>query len=167
VLDATFGTGGVRHVPIASALGAIAVTPSSSDTFTIAAAGADDYGIYALARFGNAGALVAAFGDAGVVSGLPNVYASRAVLGLADGKLLAGATAILPSDGGYAWRVSLERLDDTGARDPSFGVGGQALVSMDPTPDAPLVADIARQSDGRILVAAKARGGMCVARLWP
>jgi uncharacterized delta-60 repeat protein len=167
-LDATFGTGGVVHQPIAGTIGATSIAQQSTGSFLVTASTAQAVaGGYAVARFGATGALDSTFGTAGIIAAKPDLYSARAVLTLPDDRFLVGAEDILPVDGGTTAAFSVQRFAVDGADDLGFGIDGRTTTKFSTGPDVPYVIALARQPDGRILAAGKARDGMCLARYLP
>lgn len=156
-LDTTFGPGGKRVIDFggddASVFGA-ALQPDGK----IVLAGDSDLRV-AVARLRPNGSLDTTFsGDGKKVFGWGAISRASAVLVLPNGKiLLAGFSG---PEGG---NIQVARLNANGTLDATFGSGGKAAVDFGGD-DFGLA--MARQANGRILVAGRSSaGGAVVARL--
>jgi uncharacterized delta-60 repeat protein len=156
-LDTTFGSGGKRIVEFggdnAAAFGAAAL-PNGK----IMLAGFSDLRV-AVARLNPNGSLDTTFsGDGKRTLSWASVSGALAVHALANGKtLLAGFSG---PEGGD---MQAARLNANGALDTTFGTGGSVAIDFGGTEFGHAMA---RQADGRILVAGRTDpGGAVVARL--
>jgi uncharacterized delta-60 repeat protein len=162
--DTTFGPGGKRRIAFGgaqeSAFGA-ALQPDGK----IVLAGDSDFRV-AVARLNPNGTLDTTFsGDGKRVFSWGPLSRATAVLVLPNGKLLLGGFS-----GPETGDIKVARLTANGALDPSFGTGGIATADFGGD-DFGLA--MARQANGRILVAGESRpteigaatGGAVVTRL--
>ncbi len=156
-LDTTFGSGGKRVIDFGgaseSAYGA-ALQPDGK----IVLAGDSDLRV-AVARLHPDGALDTTFsGDGKKTFAWGALSRAMAVVVLPDGRLLLAGFS-----GPEGGDIQVARLKSNGALDPTFGTGGKAPVDFGGD-DFGLA--MARQANGRILVAGRSSaGGAVVARL--
>ncbi len=154
-LDSAFGSAGIAAVV---GLESAASYPSAAVTLQpdgkIVAAGVSHKGTPAtayctLARFNSGGAIDATFGVDGIVTtqiaNAPPDTACDAVALQPDGKIVAAAAATV--DFG---KLGVIRFNADGTRDPSFGTGGEAVVSTKYA--AAYASAIVVQPDGKIIV---------------
>jgi uncharacterized delta-60 repeat protein len=149
VLDPTFGGDGrVRtRFPGGAYATDVAVVPAGGLVAVGAAAGPDDDGVFAVARYRNDGGLLTGFGDGG-----------RVVTAVSSGGDVANAVATSPGGrivvAGTAGRdaFAVVRYLPDGSLDPGFG--GDGIVRTDVTPDRFDIAyDVTVLDDGRVVVA--------------
>ncbi|MEU3483845.1 calcium-binding protein [Streptomyces sp. NPDC033754] len=118
-------------------------------------------GGFALARYLPDGGLDPAFGTGGRVTSDfgGGAHAANAVaIQPADGKIVvAGTTEVIAEEGGGCCFFSVARYLPNGSLDPDFGEGG--LVRVEEFGGSADGADVAVQSDGRIVAAGKGGGG--------
>ena len=156
-LDTTFGSGGRRVIDFGgdneSAFGAALQSDGK-----IVLAGGSDLRV-AAARLNRNGSLDTTFsGDGKRVFSWGPISRASAVLELPNGKLLLAGFS-----GPEGGNIQVARLNANGALDTTFGSGGKASVDFGGD-DFGLA--IARQANGRILVAGRSTaGGAVVARL--
>lgn len=132
---------------------AVAIQPDGK----IVVAGISNDG-FALARYNADGSLDPGFGGTGrVITHFPLLVAvAHAVAVLADGRILAAGTRVIPhpTDLSPHSDVVLVRYRPDGSLDPEFGTGGVVSTDIGPTDG---VNDLAVQPDGRIVVAGSSR----------
>ena len=156
-LDTTFGSTGKRRITFGgeaeSAFGA-ALQPDGK----ILLVGDSDFRV-AVARLNPNGSLDTTFsGDGKLVFSWGAISRATAVLVLPNGKLLVGGFS-----GPEGGNMQVARLTANGALDGTFGTGGKAAVDFG---GDDFGAAIARQANGRILIAGRSTtAGAVVARL--
>ncbi|MFE1547724.1 calcium-binding protein [Streptomyces sp. NPDC058718] len=118
-------------------------------------------GGFALARYLPGGGLDPGFGTGGLVTsdfGGGAHSANAVAIQPADGKIVvAGTTEVFAEEGGGCCFFSVARYLPNGSLDPDFGEGG--LVRVEEFGGSADGADVAVQSDGRIVAAGKGGGG--------
>src|SRR5206468_8837776 len=97
------------------------------------------------ATFGTGGKVVTAFGT--------GIDAAQDVILQPDGKLVVAGRAKI----GTISQFALARYLTNGALDPSFGLGGEVTTQLGA--GDPLASSLARQPDGKFVVAGRARTG--------
>jgi uncharacterized delta-60 repeat protein len=154
----TIGTGGlvITSFPGTTAQAAAMAVQADGRIVLAGEAGPD----IALARYLPNGALDPSFGAGGLVRTDFFGRADRAfaVAGYADGRILVAGDAqqSVPPNSVFV-RVAVARYTPTGALDPTFGSGGKVSTDLGGPIDS--AADLARQPDGRIVVAATTASG--------
>ncbi|WP_405851292.1 calcium-binding protein [Streptomyces sp. NBC_00090] len=157
-LDPTFGAGGrvTTYFPGYAEGRDIARQPDGK----LVVAGLSEGG-FALARYLPGGGLDPAFGTGGMVTsdfGGGAHVANAVAVQPADGKIVvAGTTEVVAEEGGGCCFFSVARYLPNGTLDASFGEGG--LVRIEEFGASADGADVAVQSDGRIIAAGKGGGG--------
>ena len=126
-LDASFGNGGIAHVPFSNVINGAVALQSDGKILVAGIAGPSSAELFAVARLNTDGSLDASFGTDGEVTtslGFPGV--GEAILEQPDGKILLGGTVL----GGKKQpdRTVLARYNPDGTLDASFGRGGTVSV---------------------------------------
>jgi len=131
ILDRSFGTGGIIVAPGVDGVDDVAYAVTLQADRKIVAAGysrsADGISSFTLARFTADGQLDPAFGRSGrvttAVAASPVEDVAYAVRIQTDGRIVVAGRSY-----DEKYKVTLVRYDETGAVDPSFGVGGIVLT---------------------------------------
>jgi uncharacterized delta-60 repeat protein len=157
-LDPSFGVGGkvVTDLGVNSSDGASAAAVQADGKIVVAGTsdakrkGAD----FALVRYTAGGKLDRSFGTGGkVLTDFGKVERLAAVTVQADGKIVvAGDTGEILSGSFIEGRFALARYTSSGKLDPTFGQGGKVVTEPGGNHDVAAAADIAQQSDGKIVV---------------
>ena len=160
--DATFGNGGVFQSPAGSDDEFYGLGIASDDRIVASGRSGGDF---LVARFTAAGAPDTAFGGTGrVTTSFDDLGGGSDIAwGIDFGP---GGTVVV--GGGANGKFAFARYTAAGALDPTFGVGGRRRFDIGTTNDA--IADLAVQSDGKVIVAgAGGLGGasVLVARMLP
>src|SRR6185436_683873 len=157
-LDATFGSGGRKTVNFGGtdAARAVLVQPNGR---VVVAGGGGPASSFCVVRLKANGALDTSFdGDGRKLFSWGAIGRVTAVVVAPNGKLLLGGFS-----GPEGGNIQVARLKANGAFDTTFGAGGIATVDFGATEFGEAMA---RQADGRILVAGRSSaGGAVVARL--
>jgi uncharacterized delta-60 repeat protein len=155
-LDATFGNNGIVNYPYQADTEGFAIALTSDNDYLITGftASADYNFSMFLMKLDQQGELVTAFGDGGIVVADYDQYDIGYSLYIqGDGKILVGGTSgeFLPGDNDMAvWRYHPD-----GTLDETFGTDGMSQIQFFGNPDEGLA--MAHQSDGKIIIAGKAR----------
>ena len=152
-LDASFGTSGRTTLTLGTGDAYAYGLARQADGRLVVAGGADDNGVakFAVARFGTDGALDPSFGTGGsVLSAIGFGSTANSILVDPDGRLVVGGMSV-----GFTTRFAVVRYTANGAFDGSFSTNGVAYAQPGFTAFAN---SLARQSDGRLLVAGQVVG---------
>jgi uncharacterized delta-60 repeat protein len=157
-LDTSFGHGGEAIVDLGAntMAGGVAVQPDGKIVVvgtTTESGNTFPFTEFSVARLTVAGSLDPSFGNGGIVltdlspSGSPGTLDAGAttVLIQPDGRIVVGGRAHGPDD------LALARYATNGQLDPSFGTGGEVVVTGPSLPFSAGIADMALQPDGRII----------------
>jgi uncharacterized delta-60 repeat protein len=147
-LDPSFGVGGKLSTPLATRARVRGIRVDRAGRIVVAAFDGDDR--FSLFRFTESGELDPSFGQNGSV--LTDIFAAsghnvQALDLQSDGKIILGGTD-MP---GFTNALAVARYDETGVLDPSFGVGGHAVI--DTTERRDFVNSLRVQGDDRIVAA--------------
>lgn len=146
-LDATFGTGGILETSVGANVDWIFMVMQGDGKMVVV--GIDDDGL-ALARFDANGSLDATYGTGGIVTeAVPFLVAPFAAQGIQVRSQPDDSVLVLgwQTHGGDLSNHAVFRFSDTGARDPSFGIGGALESSLFHAPMG-----LSTLLDGRILL---------------
>ncbi|WP_329619154.1 calcium-binding protein [Streptomyces sp. NBC_01255] len=157
-LDPTFGPDGRVTTPFPGYAEGRDIARQADGKLVVA--GLSEGG-FALARYLPGGGLDPGFGTGGLVTSAfgGGAHTANAVaIQPADGKIVvAGTTEVIAEEGGGCCFFSVARYLPDGTLDPDFGDGG--LVRVEEFGGSADGADVAVQSDGRIVAAGKGGGG--------
>jgi uncharacterized delta-60 repeat protein len=152
-LDPSFGKDGILMTPVGDGPAAVmALRRLANGKLLVAGVTGGGRGSAALARYTEDGELDPSFGSDGIVL-LPSLSSARAIVVEPNRKI------VVAGDLGGAF--ALARLTPTGALDSGFGLGGFA---RQPFGSGSAAFDVARQRDGRLVVAGSARSDFAVVR---
>ncbi|UQW99489.1 calcium-binding protein [Streptomyces sp. RerS4] len=157
-LDPTFGSDGRVTTPFPEPVSGNDIARQSDGKLVVV--GASGAG-FALARYDTNGGLDPAFAGDGTVTsdfGGGSHTANAVAIQPSDGKIVvAGTTEVIAEEGGGCCFFSVARYHTDGSLDTGFGDGG--LVRVEEFGGSADGADVAVQSDGRIIAAGKGGGG--------
>ncbi|MFE5594704.1 calcium-binding protein [Streptomyces sp. NPDC056549] len=157
-LDPAFGSGGRVTTPVTGSAEGHDIARQSDGRLVVV--GTSEAG-FALARYTTAGALDPTFSGDGITTsdfGGGAHSANAVAIQPSDGKIVvAGTTEVIAEEGGGCCFFSVARYNTDGSLDSGFGDGG--LVRVDEFGGSADGADVAVQSDGRIVAAGKGAGG--------
>jgi uncharacterized delta-60 repeat protein len=159
-LDTSFGSGGKVITDFFGGEDGIDSLAVQSDGKLVVAGFASTGGLktrdFALARYNADGSLDTSFGSGGKIKTdfFGDIDEARDVAVQSDGKLVVAGFA--STDGLITRDFALARYDTNGSLDTSFGSGGK--IETDFFGDIDEAHGVAIQSDGRIVLAGKARG---------
>ncbi|WP_426362260.1 calcium-binding protein [Streptomyces sp. E-08] len=157
-LDPAFGSGGRVTTPITGSAEGHDIARQADGRLVVV--GTSEAG-FALARYTTAGALDPGFSGDGITTsdfGGGAHSANAVAIQPSDGKIVvAGTTEVIAEEGGGCCFFSVARYNTDGSLDSGFGDGG--LVRVDEFGGSADGADVAVQSDGRIVAAGKGAGG--------
>jgi uncharacterized delta-60 repeat protein len=146
-LDTSFGSGGKVVTDLGYDIGVVGLAIQGDGQIIVA--GENNPGAaWIVARYGTSGNLDPTFGSGGVATG-PSHTAAASMIVQPDGKIVVGGASA--SNSGRQW--ALERLNNNGSPDSTFGSGGfqtgPFVVSTGPA----YIRGLAIQANGKVVVA--------------